>query len=123
MMKGGSGEAWARELLKRWGCKVFQVDWMVLHPAGHYLLVEVKEQERFLAPPFDGHGLPPWQIETRLAFQYMTGVRAMLMVREPSGRAFWQWLDVLAGGKHYDTNGASPRRIFPLEMFEILCSQ
>ena len=115
---GKHGEAWARVWLKSMGYRVFQIDWMVLGPSGHYGLVEVKEQERFMAPPFDGHGLPLWQVNDRLAFQKALGVRAMLIVREPdTGLAFYQFFDVLEAGEHLDTGGASPRRIYPLTSF------
>lgn len=63
---------------------------------GGWVLVECKNQERFKAPPFDGHGLPPYQVRSRLKFYRETGVRCLFFVHEPdTNMIWWQWLDVL----------------------------
>jgi hypothetical protein len=79
--------------------------------------VELKTQDRFTAPPFDGHGLAVSQ-----ANYYMTlypYVWTLLVVREPDGTEFRQWLHVLERGRKFDTVGKqkTPRRVYPLENF------
>ena len=49
-----------------------------------WCLGEVKTQEKFIAPPFDGHGLPKWQIDRRLEFYNDTGVEPFLIVNDIS---------------------------------------
>ncbi len=112
-----------QELSEKWlhdrGFKVFQVDWMA-RKGGEYSLWEAKYQEHFEWPPFDGHGLPIWQVEARLRFQDATGIPAMLLVFEKrSDEAYVQRLDVLDAGEYFDTNGDSPRRVYPLDAFDM----
>jgi hypothetical protein len=79
---------------------------------------EIKFQAVYEAPPFDGHGLPPWQVRTRLALQREIGLIAVLLVFDHDGRTYAQRLDRLEEGPRFDTNGVSPRRVYPLESFE-----
>ena len=117
--QGRAGEAWARDYFKARGVRVFQPDWIALID-GAYVAVEVKNQERFNPPPFFGHGLSPYQVDDRLAFQAATGIRALLLVHDrDSGEALHQWLDVLESGPKFYTNGDSPRVVYPLTSFEI----
>ena len=88
---------------------------------GKWQIWEIKHQERFEKPPFDGHGLPKWQIDARLKFQDDTGIRALLfIVDKKTGIIYWQYMDELIKGKAYQTNGKSPRIIFPIESYNIL---
>lgn len=121
LAEGRVGETWARNWLKARGYEVFQPDWIASLPdGGGRFLVEVKYQERFLAPPFDGHGLPPWQVEARLRFERETDIPTMLLIRDKgTEEVFWQWLDLLENGQKFQTNGSSPRRVYPLESFEL----
>lgn len=84
-------------------------------------IAEVKHQEHFVAPPFDGHGLPLWQIKARLKFQNETGIRAVLYVFEKpfdtTHTLYWQYFDVLENGKWFDTHGLQPRRVYKIESF------
>jgi GNAT superfamily N-acetyltransferase len=118
---GRVGEEWALGWLQKQGFKCFQMDWIAYQPnpsSGTYLGIEVKNQERFVAPPFDGHGLPRWQVEARLRFQREVGVRVALVVHDKgTGEIFWQFLDTLETGEHHDTFGFKPRRIYPLGAF------
>ena len=82
---------------------------------------EIKHQECFKKPPFDGHGLPKWQIDARLKFQEDTGIRALLfIVDKMTSVIYWQYMDELIKGKSYQTSGKNPRIIFPLESYNIL---
>lgn len=116
---GIMGEQWLMGFLKDKGFDVFQPDCIGLFN-GVYYLFEVKHQERFKAPPYDGHGLPLWQIEARLAFSGATGIPTVLVVKDKeTNEVFYQYLDRLNNGEHFDTHGDKPRRIFPLDAFKV----
>ena len=81
--------------------------------------VEIKRQERFMPPPFEGQGLPKWQIEDRLKFQKETGIRCMFFVVEkPTENILWNYLDNLYNAEKYQTKGDKPRIIFPIVNFK-----
>ena len=87
---------------------------------GKYYMFEVKHQERFRPPPFEGHGLPKWQVEARLRFQKATGVPCILIIFDKeTSEIFSQRLDKLEKGEFIDTNGQNPRRIYNLKEFKI----
>ena len=121
--EGRIGEVKGREWLIAHGFRVFQADWIAFNPRDNtYFTVEVKNQAMFMAPPFDGHGLPLWEVKARLAFQRAVGVRAILLVLDKATQKwFWQFLDVLESGESYDTKGSHPRRVYPVKNFK--CSQ
>lgn len=86
-----------------------------------YKLAEIKHQEMFEPPPFAGHGLPLWQIEDRLKFEQFTNIETWLFVIDKKTKIiYFQSLLKLSNGKHFDTKGEKPRRIFPIEEFRIL---
>lgn len=115
--EGIEAEQW---LLKRFvakGTKCFQPD-VISFENGEWVVNEVKHQEAYEPPPFRGHGLPRWQIETRIGFWILTGIRIRLVIKEKgSNLVYWQWLDILEKGEFFDTFGKKPRRIYPLESF------
>ena len=120
-MSGGAhkSDLLAHDWLKAHGYDIFQADWIATDGGGRYFVVEAKEQDRFVAPPFDGHGLPPWQVDARLKFQKVTGIPSLLLVFDKKTEdVFVQWLDVLDRGPSFDTSGDYPRRVYPLESFE-----
>ena len=107
---------------------VFQIDWMSVTKDGIYILNEVKNQEPFDPPPFEGQGLPLWQVKARIKFYRTTGTRCRFIVFNPLDDTdiLWQWLDVLEEeGQHFDTQGLDPqkrRRIYPIDNFKKLDS-
>lgn len=116
---GRFAEEQARLFLKNHGFSVFQPDW-IANKDGEYYLIEVKHQDRFEPPPFAGHGLPPYQVSMRLAFQKQTGIRVMLLIIDKSTKEwFVQWLDTLNEGISFLTQGQSPRKVFPIENFDM----
>jgi hypothetical protein len=118
--EGRVGERTIRDYLEKKHYHYFQVDMMVFIK-GHWHVVEVKYQEQFNKPPFDGHGLPKWQIEARLEFQKETGIRAVLFIVDKiTGVIYWQFMDVLVAGQSFQTNGEKPRIIFPISSYNIL---
>lgn len=118
LSEGRYGEMIGREWLKNHGYQVFQCDWIAENETGQYFTIECKYQDKFLSPPFDGHGLPLWQIKARLKFQQRHGVRALLLIIDKTTHEIiWQYLDILEEGKHFDTQGDFPRRVYPLTSF------
>lgn len=81
--QGWEGEKIIREILKKHNHDFAQLDLVSIDKSGKIYLWEVKHQERFKAPPFDGHGLPPWQFKFRLNFAKRIGAIPMLAVVEP----------------------------------------
>jgi len=121
--EGIEGEQMMLSLLRNRGYKCFQPDVIGLINNKYYVF-EVKRQDRFNAPPFEGHGLPLWQVRARLEFQKATGVIAILVVFDKeTNEVFYQRLDVLEKGKYFDTKNKDKnrrRRVYPLEQFEKL---
>lgn len=115
--KGFEGEQIVRDLFKKQKIKFMQVDIMWKNKAGQWCLGEVKTQDKFEAPPFDGHGLPEWQIKTRLDFQKDTGVIAyFFVVDKKDGFLYWQRLDELMKTDYFKTNDKQ-RVIFKLDSY------
>lgn len=117
-LEGIEGEQFLLKFLKTKGFSVFQPDCIGLFNDIYYMF-EMKYQERFKAPPFDGHGLPRWQIESRLAFFHKTKIPVILVILDKeTNEIFYQYLDKLDAGEHFDTHGLKPRRIYPLDNFK-----
>ena len=117
---GWNGEEKIRSLLRQKGIHHLQAD-LLVKVKGKWQIYEIKHQEPFESPPFDGHGLPKWQIDARLNFQKETGIRALLfVVDKKTGDVYWQYMDELIKGKSYQTAGTKPRIIFPLDSYNIL---
>ena len=97
---------------------IFQIDWVVLIN-GEYFLIEVKHQELFKKPPFDGHGLPIYQVTARMEFYKKTGIRPILFVIEKNNPNvfYYQLLDKLEKTPYYDTE-KSGRRIYNIKYFK-----
>lgn len=115
---GREGELQALSVLKKAGYTVQSPDWLA-EKNGKWICVEVKKKRRFLAPPFDGHGLNWTQVFLRTKLLAATGIRTYLLIFEvPSGLVFAQWLDTLEKGRKYTTR--NDVRIYPIESFKQL---
>lgn len=115
--EGIAGEQKLFKFLINKGFNCFQPD-IIGEKEGIYYLFECKHQERFEPPPFKGHGLPLWQVKARLKFQEKFGIKCILVIFDKkTGEVFSQLLEVLEKGKHIDTKGLKPRRIYPIENF------
>jgi hypothetical protein len=115
---GTSGE----ELVRKWfiqkNIPFMQVDIMFKHN-GVWCLGEVKTQEKFNSPPFDGHGLPHWQIDRRLEFQRDTGIKAYLIIYDLNDKCLYIGsFDKLLEGRYFQTKGKNPRIVFDIESFK-----
>lgn len=117
--QGWNGERVIRDILVRNHVHHLEADLLVKTKHG-WQIWEIKHQDYFEKPPFDGHGLPKWQIDSRLEFQEHTGIRALLwIVDKKTNIIYWQYMDQLINGISHQTNGSSPRIIFPLESYNI----
>jgi len=95
-----------------------QVDLMFKYK-GKWCLAEVKTQEKFLSPPFDGHGLPQWQIDSRLMFYNDTGIEPYLIVNDINDKCLYiESFRNLLDKEHFKTKGLKPRVIFNIKSFK-----
>lgn len=84
-----------------------------------WCLGEIKTQEKFLAPPFDGHGLPKWQIDRRMEFYKDTGIEPYLIVNDINDKCLYiESLKNLLKAEQFQTKGNKPRVIFKLSNFK-----
>ena len=113
--QGIDGWQEARLFLKKEGFNLFQIDWMGIKD-GKYTLFEIKKKTSFKPPPFEGHGLEIRQIKTRLEFQQKTGIRTYLLIFEPNGKIYGQYLDILEKGQSIITKNQI--KIYPIEKFD-----
>lgn len=129
--EGRIGQETIGRYLNSKDAKYFQVDWMVFKD-GKYRLIEVKNQEIFkpgmvgkLYWDHYGHGLPPKQVEARMAFYHSTRIVPWLFVVEKSDyekkeghHLIWfQSLIALEMGEQAETKGAKPRRVYDIKNF------
>ena len=63
------------------GFWIGQIDWLG-KKNGEWIKFEIKRKERFLAPPFEGHGLNKNQADYSLELQKDTKIRTLLMIYE-----------------------------------------
>ena len=118
LRKGFEGEEEVRKFFRSKGIKHMQVD-LIFKYDGKYCLAEVKSQEKFLAPPFDGHGLPQWQIDDRVKFYNSTGIEPFLIVKDPHDECLYiQSIIKLLEGSKFSTKGSKPRVIFHIDSFK-----
>lgn len=121
--EGIEAEQWLLKIFRDNNIECFQPDAISLEH-GQYVLNEVKHQEYYESPPFDGHGLPKWQIEARLHFYNLTGIRCRLVIKDKkTGVVYWQWFDELELGDFYDTEGDNKRRVYPLTNYRKGCKR
>jgi hypothetical protein len=117
---GFDGEQKVRDWFIKQNVPFMQVDIMFKYK-GFWCLGEIKTQEKFLAPPFDGHGLPKWQIDRRLEFEKDTGVKAYLIVNDINDKCLYiESLNNLLKKEYFQTKGAKPRIVFNINSFKKL---
>lgn len=118
--EGFKGEKVVREfLIQQKNCKFTQLD-MIAKIENSWYSIEVKHQEMFKAPPFDGHGLPVWQVKTRIQLHDELGIIPLFFVLDKdTGVLMYGNLINLEEGKKYIT-GKKSRVIYPIENFKII---
>ena len=114
---GIEGEQMLFKWIRERGYEFFQPDAISLQE-GEYVIYEAKHQERYKPPPFEGHGLPKWQVMARLFFEIKTGIKTILIVFDKeTNEIFYNYLSELEKREHIDTHGTKPRRIYKLSSF------
>lgn len=122
---GFAGEDDVREWFKSKRIPFMQVDIMFKYK-GRWCLGEVKAQEKYNKHnppypdgPFDGHGLPKWQVQRRLEFYNDTGIEPYLIVKDLEENCLYiESLLTLTKKEVYQTKGKKPRIIFKLDNFK-----
>ena len=115
---GFAGEDLVRDWFKGKKIPFMQVDIMFKYK-NKWCLGEVKTQEKFIAPPFDGHGLPEWQINRRMEFFKDTKVEPFLIIYDIKEKCLYiESFVKLLEGEHFKTKGMKHRVIFKLENFK-----
>lgn len=119
---GLEGEEIIREYLMRQKIPFMQVD-IMYKENNQWYCGEIKTQEIFKSPPFDGHGLPQWQINRRIQFYNDTGVIPMFFVYDLEEKCiYYNSLLYLNNKVHknevFRTNGAKPRTIYNIDLFK-----
>jgi hypothetical protein len=115
---GLEGESQIRKMLSKKNIRFMQAD-LIFNHNNQYYCAEVKTQEKYLAPPFDGHGLPMWQITARIELFNKTGIVPYLFIRcLTDNLVYHQDLRELMQTEYYQTKGKSPRVIFNLSEFK-----
>lgn len=125
--QGFDGEAIVRQLLKDCKHQYGQIDLISYDKVSKKLFMyEIKHQQRFKAPPFDGHGLPPYQFNFRLKIARLTGMIPFLIIIEPEidlkgeQNMFYQnmfTLESLGKDKKFTTEGDKKRLVFRIDTF------
>lgn len=117
---GFDGESKVRDWFINKKIPFMQVDIMFKHK-GIWCLGEIKTQEVYVAPPYNGHGLPKWQVDRRIEFFNDTGIKPYLIVYDLKEKCLYmESLIKLLKGEHFKTNGKKQRIIFKLENFKKL---
>ena len=125
--QGFDGESIVRQLLKDCKHQYGQIDLISYDKVSKKLFMyEIKHQQRFKAPPFDGHGLPPYQFNFRLKIARLTGMIPFLIIIEPEidlkgeQNMFYQnmfTLESLGEDKKFTTKGDKKRLVFRIDTF------
>ena len=115
---GFDGEGKIRDWFALQKIPYMQVDIMFKHK-NKWCLGEIKTQEKFMAPPFDGHGLPQWQIDRRIEFYKDTNVEPYLIVLDIKENCIYiESLLILMSKEKFETKGKKPRTIFNINNFK-----
>jgi hypothetical protein len=115
--EGFTGEAIVREYLKKQkDCIFMQLDIMA-KIRGKWYSIEIKHQEMFKSPPFDGHGLPKYQVEMRLMLHKELEIIPLLFVLDKvTKKMYYNSLINLEAGNKFITKNKG-RVVYPLENF------
>lgn len=117
--QGFYGEELVRNYLINQKCKFSQIDIIALINDVYYS-IEIKHQEPFRAPPFDGHGLPVYQKNFRIKLYEKTGIVPLFFVLDMSDKnLYYNSLLNLEKGNKFIT-GVKKRVIYPIENFKTI---
>lgn len=115
---GFEGESVVRRyLINKPNCSFAQLD-MIAKIKGKWYSIEVKHQEAFKRPPFDGHGLPVWQVRKRIELYNDVGIIPLFFVLDKKTKfLMYNSLLKLEQGEKFIT-GKKKRVIYPIENFK-----
>jgi hypothetical protein len=119
---GLEGEEIIRKYLMNEKIPFMQVDIMFKENDNWYC-GEIKTQEIFKSPPFDGHGLPQWQINRRIQFYNDTGVIPIFFVYDLEEKCIYYhnllYLNTKVNKDQvFRTKGKKPRTIYNINLFK-----
>jgi len=98
--------------------KIFRPDFIVKRKGYPPVIVEIKTQERFYPPPFEGHGLPIHQVENYMLLYKEEKIKCILFIIEPdTGIVFGEYLHKLEEGEKFITQNRR-RVVYPLRNFK-----
>ena len=124
--QGIEGEHLIKKFLHSENHQTTQIDLLSCVDEKVYL-IEIKHQERFNGPPFDGHGLNPKQVQNKLWWAKKINAIPLLIVLEPNvdifgkRNLFYQnlnLLDNLPNSKKFITK-TGKRIIYDISAFEL----
>lgn len=117
LIEGLAGEKIVRDYLSKYrNCFFMQLD-IVAKIEDNWYSIEVKHQEMFKAPPFDGHGLPSWQVKRRIQLYDELGIIPLFFVLDMETKdLLYGNLVQLDSGKKFKTKHKS-RIIYPITSF------
>lgn len=117
-IKGIKGEEIIREWFLEHKIPFMQVDLMFKYQ-GNWCLGEIKSQDKYLSPPFDGHGLPEWQVNKRMEFFKDTGIIPYLIIYDLNDKCIYiEKIPTLLQLEYFITKGKKPRIIFNINSFK-----
>lgn len=116
---GWEGEEIVRSFLRNKGIKYMQADLLFKHKDNWYL-GEVKCQKKFhnWSTGYQGHGLPPWQIQHRIKLYEDTGIIPYLFVVCQTDNVLYHESLLKLNKTEYFSTTKTPRTIFNIKEFK-----
>lgn len=117
--KGWEGEDLVRSLLKKQGIRYMQAD-LLFKNKDQWYLGEVKCQKKYVnwSTGFEGHGLPPWQINHRIKLYEDTGIIPYLFVVCQTDNVLYHESLLKLNKTEYFSTTKTPRTIFNIKEFK-----
>ena len=116
---GHEGEDRVRSFLKKKGIRYMQADLLFKYKDNWYL-GEVKCQKKYTnwSTGFEGHGLPPWQIQHRIKLYEDTGIIPYLFVVCQTDNVLYHESLLKLNKTDYFSTTKTPRTIFNIKDFK-----
>lgn len=117
--KGWEGEDLVRSFLKKQGIRYMQAD-LLFKNKDQWYLGEVKCQKKYVnwSTGFEGHGLPPWQINHRIKLYEDTGIIPYLFVVCQTDNVLYHESLLKLNKTEYFSTTKTPRTIFNIKEFK-----
>lgn len=117
--KGWEGEDLVRSFLKKQDIRYMQAD-LLFKNKDQWYLGEVKCQKKYVnwSTGFEGHGLPPWQINHRIKLYEDTGIIPYLFVVCQTDNVLYHESLLKLNKTEYFSTTKTPRTIFNIKEFK-----